>query len=64
MSIFHPDDRARSTIDGQLAEAGWTVQSRDQMNLGAGLGVAVREFGGCAGAARISVAACRRRSAG
>lgn len=32
------------TIDGQLAEAGWLVQSRDQMNLGAGLGVAVREF--------------------
>jgi type I restriction enzyme R subunit len=32
------------TIDGQLAEAGWLVQSRDQMNLGAGLGVVVREF--------------------
>jgi len=32
------------TIDGQLAEAGWVVQSREQMNLGAGLGVAVREF--------------------
>jgi hypothetical protein len=30
------------TIDGQLAEAGWLVQSRDQMNLGARLGVAVR----------------------
>jgi type I restriction enzyme R subunit len=32
------------TIDGQLAEAGWLVQSREQMNLGAGLGVAMREF--------------------
>ena len=32
--IFHPEDRARMTIDGQLAEAGWLVQSRDQMNLG------------------------------
>ena len=42
--IFHPEDRARVTIDGQLAEAGWLVQSRDQMNLGARLGVAVREF--------------------
>jgi hypothetical protein len=31
------------TIDTQLAEAGWLVQSREQMNLGAGLGVAVRE---------------------
>jgi type I restriction enzyme R subunit len=43
-SIFHPEDRARETIDAQLAEAGWAVQSRDQMNLGAGIGVAVREF--------------------
>jgi type I restriction enzyme, R subunit len=42
--IFHPEDRARVTIDAQLAEAGWLVQSREQMNLGAGLGVAVREF--------------------
>jgi type I restriction enzyme R subunit len=32
------------TIDGQLAEAAWLVQSREQMNLGAGLGVAVQEF--------------------
>jgi type I restriction enzyme, R subunit len=32
------------TIDGQLAEAGWLVQSREQMNRSAGLGVAVREF--------------------
>ncbi len=32
------------TIDGQLAEASWLVRSRDQMNLGAGLGVAVRAF--------------------
>jgi type I restriction enzyme R subunit len=42
--IFHPEDRARLTIDGQLAEAGWLVQSREQMNRSAGLGVAVREF--------------------
>jgi len=32
------------TIVGQLADAGWLVQSRHQMNLGAGLGVAVQEF--------------------
>jgi type I restriction enzyme R subunit len=32
------------TIEGQLAEAGWLVQSREQMNRSAGLGVAVREF--------------------
>jgi hypothetical protein len=23
--IFHPEDRARATIDGQLTEAGWLV---------------------------------------
>jgi type I restriction enzyme R subunit len=44
LTIFHPEDRARMTIDGQLAEAGWLVQSREQMNRNAGLGVAVREF--------------------
>src|SRR5215469_16588959 len=32
------------TIDGQLAEAGSLVQSRDEMNRSARLGVAVREF--------------------
>jgi type I restriction enzyme R subunit len=31
-------------IDSQLAEAGWLVQSREQINRSAGLGVAVREF--------------------
>ena len=43
-AIFHPEDRARIAIDEQLSEAGWLVQSREQMNLGAGPGVAVREF--------------------
>lgn len=42
--IFHPEDRAREIIDAQLAEAGWAVQSRDRINLGAALGVAVREL--------------------
>ena len=32
------------TIDGQLVNAGWLVQSREEMNRSAGLGVAVREF--------------------
>ena len=31
-------------IDKVLVEAGWIVQDRDEMNLAAGLGVAVREF--------------------
>ena len=46
MSIdaFHPEDIARTAIDRRLVECGWVVQSRDAFNLGAGLGVAVREF--------------------
>ncbi len=39
-----PERRARETIDAQLAAAGWVVQSRDELNLGAARGVAVREF--------------------
>jgi len=39
-----PEQQARVVIDAKLEEAGWTVQSRDAMNLGAGPGVAVREF--------------------
>lgn len=41
---FHPEDKARSLIDRQLVACGWMIQSREEMNLGAGLGVAVREF--------------------
>ncbi len=39
-----PEARARKNIDDLLNACGWTVQSRDQMNLGAARGVAVREF--------------------
>ncbi|TMR03376.1 DEAD/DEAH box helicase [Actinomadura soli] len=35
--------RARTIIDSQLADAGWVVQDRRNLNLFAGLGVAVRE---------------------
>ena len=41
---FHPEDRSRQTIDQRLGACGWAVQSRDEMNLGAALGVAIREF--------------------
>lgn len=34
-----PEQTARDEIDGALAEAGWIVQHREEMNL-----VAVREF--------------------
>ena len=43
-SAFHPEDKARSLIDRRLVACGWLIQSKAEMNLGAGLGVAVREF--------------------
>jgi type I restriction enzyme R subunit len=43
-AAFHPEDKARSLIDRQLGACGWLIQSKGEMNLGAGLGVAVREF--------------------
>ena len=39
-----PEQPARKNIDDLLTAAGWQVQSRDEMNLGAARGVAVREF--------------------
>lgn len=39
-----PEAEARRAIDDMLVGAGWVVQSRDDMNLYAGRGVAVREF--------------------
>ena len=39
-----PEDRAREQIDQQLREAGWAVQSRDEMDLSEGVGQAVREY--------------------
>jgi len=39
-----PEEKARQQIDDQLQAAGWIVQSRDAVNLGAARGVAVGEF--------------------
>ena len=40
-----PEQRAREKIDRLLAEAGWVVQNRDEINLSAaGRGIAIREF--------------------
>src|SRR5512145_88685 len=39
-----PEAKARETIDAQLVLAGWILQDRDDMNLTAGDGIAVREF--------------------
>src|SRR5690606_32805681 len=39
-----PEAGARKVIDQKLVSAGWIVQDMKQVNLGAGLGVAVREY--------------------
>ncbi len=39
-----PEQKAREIIDKKLTQSGWIVQDRKQLNLLAGLGVAVREF--------------------
>lgn len=40
----NPENAARANIDKMLADSGWAVQDMDAFNLGASLGVAVREF--------------------
>ncbi len=39
-----PEERARQNIDQLLTAAGWTIQDREQMDLGESLGIAVREY--------------------
>lgn len=39
-----PEQQARINIDKLLSQAGWAVQDVSQLNLGASLGVAVREY--------------------
>ena len=46
-----PEEKARELIDAKLAASGWVVQSYREMNLGAGLGLAVTEFPGAHGPA-------------
>lgn len=41
---MEPEQRARQLIDDLLGKAGWIVQDRADLNLGAGRGIAVREF--------------------
>ena len=56
-----PEEKARQQIDDQLQAAGWTVQTRDEVNLGAARGVAVGEFpagavpGDCGGFGGVEV---------
>ena len=39
-----PEQLAREKIDAKLEASGWLVQDRDDMDIGAGRGIAVREF--------------------
>ena len=39
----NPEQIARDKIDQMLIESGWLVQSKDKVNLSAGIGVALRE---------------------
>lgn len=39
-----PEQKARRDIDAKLAASGWLVQDRDDLDLTAGRGIAVREF--------------------
>ena len=55
-----PEALARENIDRLLQTAGWTVQDRDDLNLGASVGVAVREFPTKAGPADYLLFAARK----
>ena len=55
-----PEALAREEIDRRLEAAGWKVQDRNAVNLGAGLGVAVREFPTKAGPADYLLFAGRK----
>jgi type I restriction enzyme, R subunit len=39
-----PEQKARDNIDAMLLQAGWAVQSKNQINFSAAKGIAVREF--------------------
>jgi type I restriction enzyme R subunit len=40
----NPEQQARDVIDKQLTACGWVIQNKNQINLTAGIGVAVREY--------------------
>jgi hypothetical protein len=52
---MHPEARARETIDALLKAAGWLVQDRDEINLGAPAQAAPRRSG-CPVSAGCSIA--------
>ena len=42
--IMTPESKARQQIDQKLEQGGWVIQDMKQLNLSAGVGVAVREY--------------------
>lgn len=40
----HPEQIARDKIDQLLLDSGWIIQSKSNINLDAGLGIAIREY--------------------
>jgi type I restriction enzyme, R subunit len=56
-----PEEQARQIIDQKLTAAGWAVQDFTQLNLGAGSGVAVREFQTASGPADYVLFVDRKR---
>jgi type I restriction enzyme R subunit len=59
-----PEANARETIDRKLASAGWLVQDVKEINLGAAIGVVVREFPTDSGPADYVLFIDRARAAG
>ena len=55
-----PEEKARQDIDDQLDKAGWDVQDLKNINLGAGPGIAVREFNTDAGPVDFALFADRK----
>ena len=39
-----PETKARQQIDQKLEQAGWVIQDMKQLDLSAGVGIAVREY--------------------
>ncbi len=39
-----PEQKARREIDAKLIASGWLLQNRDELDLTAGRGIAIREF--------------------
>lgn len=44
MNPLLPEQSARRIIDHKLEESGWIIQNKDELNLTAGVGIAVREY--------------------